>query len=54
MATVPDKLVDEIALVGPKAKIVDRLAAWKGSGVTDILVGGAQPEVLRLLAENLL
>jgi F420-dependent oxidoreductase-like protein len=54
MAAVPDRLVDEISLVGPKAKIVDRLAAWKASGVTDMLVGGAQPEVLRLLAENLL
>jgi alkanesulfonate monooxygenase SsuD/methylene tetrahydromethanopterin reductase-like flavin-dependent oxidoreductase (luciferase family) len=54
MAAVPDKLVDDTALVGPKAKIVDRLAAWKASGVTDMLVGGAQPEVLRLLAENLL
>jgi hypothetical protein len=51
---VPDKLVDEIALVGPAAKIKDRLAAWKSSGVTDLLVGGAQPEVVRLLAESVL
>ena len=29
MAAVPDKLVDEIALVGPKERIRDRLAAWK-------------------------
>jgi F420-dependent oxidoreductase-like protein len=54
MAAVPDKLVDEIALVGPAAKIKDRLAAWKSSGVTDLLVGGAQPEVVRLLAESVL
>jgi F420-dependent oxidoreductase-like protein len=54
MAAVPDKLVDEIALVGSAAKIKDRLSAWKGSGVTDLLVGGAQPEVLRLLAESVL
>jgi alkanesulfonate monooxygenase SsuD/methylene tetrahydromethanopterin reductase-like flavin-dependent oxidoreductase (luciferase family) len=54
MAAVPDKLVDEIALVGPAAKIKDRLQAWKGSGVTDLLVGGAQPEVIRLLAESVL
>jgi F420-dependent oxidoreductase-like protein len=54
MAAVPDKLVDEIALVGSAAKIKDRLAAWKGSGVTDLLVGGGQPEVLRLLAESVL
>ncbi|HVH07006.1 MAG TPA: LLM class flavin-dependent oxidoreductase, partial [Myxococcota bacterium] len=54
MAMVPDKLVDEIALVGPAARIKDRLSAWKGSGVTDLLVGGAQPEVIRLLAESVL
>ena len=54
MAMVPDKLVDEIALVGPAARIKDRLSAWKGSGVTDLLVGGAQPEVIRLLAETVL
>jgi F420-dependent oxidoreductase-like protein len=54
MAAVPDKLVDEIALVGPKARIQDRLGAWKGSGVTDILVGAGQPEALRALAEALL
>jgi F420-dependent oxidoreductase-like protein len=54
MAAVPDRLVDEIALLGPKARIQDRLAAWKGSGVTDMLIGGAQPEALRILAEALL
>ena len=54
MAAVPDRLVDEIALLGPRERILDRLGAWKGSGVTDMLVGGAQPEVLRLLAEALL
>jgi F420-dependent oxidoreductase-like protein len=54
MAAVPDELVDEIALLGPKARIVDRLGAWKTSGVTDMLIGGAQPEALRILAETLL
>jgi F420-dependent oxidoreductase-like protein len=54
MAAVPDQLVDEIALLGPKARIQDRLGAWKSSGVTDMLIGGAQPEALRILAEALL
>jgi F420-dependent oxidoreductase-like protein len=54
MALVPDALVDSIALVGPKARIVERLAAWKASGVTDMLVGAGQPEALRTLAETLL
>jgi F420-dependent oxidoreductase-like protein len=54
MAAVPDKFVDEIALVGPAAKIKDRLSAWKSSGVTDLLVGAAQPESIRILAESVL
>ena len=32
-AAVPDALVDEIALIGPKERIRDRLDAWKASGV---------------------
>jgi len=51
MALVPDKLVDETALVGPKERIRDRVAAWKASGVPTMLIGASQPEALRLLAE---
>ncbi|HVP27732.1 MAG TPA: LLM class F420-dependent oxidoreductase [Myxococcota bacterium] len=51
MALVPDKLVDETALVGPKERIRDRVAAWKASGVPTMLLGASQPEALRLLAE---
>jgi F420-dependent oxidoreductase-like protein len=54
IAAVPDQLVDEIALVGPKERIRERLAAWKESPVTTLLVGGADPKVLRFLAEELL
>jgi len=54
MAAVPDALVDEVALVGPAERIRDRLAAWQASPVTDLLVGGAQPEALRVLAEAVL
>jgi F420-dependent oxidoreductase-like protein len=50
MAAVPDKLVDEIALVGPAGRIRERVAAWKGSGVTDMILGAGQPEALELLA----
>src|SRR5512134_2712774 len=39
MALVPDKLVDETALVGPKERIRDRVAAWKASGVPTMLLG---------------
>ncbi|MBM4268728.1 MAG: LLM class F420-dependent oxidoreductase [Deltaproteobacteria bacterium] len=39
-ALVPDDLVDAVALVGPKERIRDRLAAWKESRATTLLVGG--------------
>jgi F420-dependent oxidoreductase-like protein len=53
-AAVPDALVDEIALVGPRERIVERLQAWKASPVTDMLIGGGQPEALEVLAEAVL
>ncbi|MFN0153529.1 MAG: LLM class F420-dependent oxidoreductase [Gaiella sp.] len=53
-AAVPDALVDEVALVGDKARIADRLAAWRESGVTSLLLQARQPEALRLLAELVL
>jgi F420-dependent oxidoreductase-like protein len=54
LAAVPDRLVDEVALVGPPDRIRDRLQAWKESPVTDLLIGGGQPEMLRVLAEAVL
>jgi F420-dependent oxidoreductase-like protein len=58
MAAVPDALVDDIALVGPRERILDRLEAWKEAGakghVGSILAAGASPEAMRLLAEALL
>jgi alkanesulfonate monooxygenase SsuD/methylene tetrahydromethanopterin reductase-like flavin-dependent oxidoreductase (luciferase family) len=54
VAAVPDRLVDEIALVGPRERIAERLEAWKASPVRTLLVGSGQPEVLRFLAERLL
>ena len=52
-AAVPDQLVDEIALVGPIDRIVDRLAAWKESRVGTMVLGTYQPEVLTALQEAL-
>lgn len=51
VAVVPDKLVDEVALVGTRERISDRLQAWKASPATSLLIGTSQPEALRLLAE---
>jgi len=50
-ATVPDQLADEVALVGPPARIRDRLAAWRESGVTTLICATMQIEAVRLLAE---
>ena len=52
-AAVPDELVDEVALVGPVDRIVDRLGAWKQSRVGTMILGTYQPEVLTALQEAL-
>jgi len=57
-AAVPDALVDELFLIGPKERIRERLAAWKQAGqqgvVDAMLLGTGQPEALELLAEEML
>jgi len=50
-AAVPDELVDEVSLVGPKERIRDRLAAWRESNVTTVICATMQIEAVRLLAE---
>ena len=51
MAAIPDKLVDEVALVGPKERIVERLRAWKASPVRSMLIGTNSIDAVRVLAE---
>jgi F420-dependent oxidoreductase-like protein len=46
---VPDELVDEMALVGPIDRIVDRLEVWKASRVGTLILGTQQAEVLEPL-----
>jgi len=57
-AAVPDALIDEISLVGPKERIRDRLVAWKGLAkdhrVATLLLVGATVEALRAVAETVL
>ncbi len=53
-ALVPDSFLDQVALVGSRARIADRLDAWRASGVTTLLCSTRQPEALRLLAELVL
>jgi F420-dependent oxidoreductase-like protein len=53
-AAVPDAFVDEVAFVGPKERIAERVAAWRESGATSLLVSTPQVEALRVLAELVL
>jgi alkanesulfonate monooxygenase SsuD/methylene tetrahydromethanopterin reductase-like flavin-dependent oxidoreductase (luciferase family) len=50
-AAVPDALVDEIALVGERERVADRLAAWRDCGVTTLLVQTHDAATLRTMAE---
>jgi F420-dependent oxidoreductase-like protein len=50
-AAVPDALIDEVALVGPKERIAQRLDAWRESGATQLLVQARDAETLRTMAE---
>jgi F420-dependent oxidoreductase-like protein len=52
-AAVPTKLVEELSLIGPPDKIRHDLEAWRGSGVTSLLIVGG-PELLRRAAELVL
>ena len=51
IAAVPDALIDEVALVGPRERIGERLEAWRESGVTTLLVGTPDVNALRAVAE---
>jgi F420-dependent oxidoreductase-like protein len=51
---VPDELVDEIALVGPKERIGERLHAWREAGISTVIVQTKQKEALAAMAELVL
>jgi F420-dependent oxidoreductase-like protein len=53
-AAVPDALVDEVALCGPRERIRERLAAWRDAGVTTLVCATSQPEAIRVMAELVL
>src|SRR4029077_21011569 len=54
-AAVPDALIDEISLVGPKERVTDRLEAWKELAkdhrIGSLVLTGATLEGLRVVAE---
>ena len=49
-AAVPDALVDEVALCGPRERIRESLAEWKAAGVTTMMVAG-DATAIRTVAE---
>ncbi len=51
IAAVPDELVDEIALCGPRERIAERVKAWQASDITTLICAGANLEALRMMAE---
>jgi F420-dependent oxidoreductase-like protein len=51
VAAVPDEFCDEMALVGPPARIRERYRAWADCGITGLTITTAQPEAMALMAE---
>jgi alkanesulfonate monooxygenase SsuD/methylene tetrahydromethanopterin reductase-like flavin-dependent oxidoreductase (luciferase family) len=51
---VPVEFADEISLVGTPARIADRVAAWKESAVTEILIHAGDLATVRRAAEIIL
>jgi F420-dependent oxidoreductase-like protein len=51
IAAVPDEFCDEMALVGPAARIRERYQAWADSGITGLTIVADQPEAMTLMAE---
>jgi F420-dependent oxidoreductase-like protein len=54
IAMVPDSFADEISLCGPVERIRDRIAAWRETPVTTLLLANQDPVVLRSMAEIVL
>ena len=57
-ALVPNELLDEVSLIGPRERIIERLGPWKEAGkrgeVGSMLLGVQDPVVLELLAHEML
>ncbi len=51
IAAVPDAFADEISLIGPPARIKERLDEWRKSPVTTLLVGTKDPALLRQIVD---
>jgi F420-dependent oxidoreductase-like protein len=51
---VPNALVDDVALCGPRERIAELLQLWKNSRATTLICSATQPDALRMMAELVL
>jgi F420-dependent oxidoreductase-like protein len=54
IAAVPDQLVDEVSLCGPRSRIAERLDAWRRAGVSTLVCSTYDRESIRTMAELVL
>jgi hypothetical protein len=54
-AAVPDALIEETSLIGPRERIRDRLQAWQELArhhrIGSLVLAGATPQAMRIVAE---
>ncbi len=50
-AAVTDAMVDELTLVGPVARVAERLQAYRDAGVTTLLAQTTDVDTIRAVAE---
>jgi len=53
-AAVPNALIDELALVGPAGHVAEQLTVWRSSGITTLILAGADSNAMRTVAELVL
>ena len=53
-AAVPDELVDEVALCGPRERIAELVDRWKDTPVTTMILTAMQRDAMELMAELVL
>jgi F420-dependent oxidoreductase-like protein len=51
MAAIPDDLIDEVALCGPRERIADLLSMWRDAGVKTLICGTGDVNTVRTMAE---
>lgn len=50
-AAIPDALVDDVALCGPRSRIAEGLERWQASPITTLNLNTFDPQVVSLMAE---